>query len=105
MNNLLNLGVIEVMDLSGMGKMSRIRASRVRNDHGGRPWRFPSPSEIDYIGSLKSDYNIAPFVVGYYWSNVAIYETSSICYHLIDGSGQDIKNSSAWAYLILVRNL
>lgn len=109
MNNLYNLGVIEVMDLSHMGKMSHNRARKIRREvYGGRPWRFPKHDEISYIASLKRDYNIAGFVPGYYWSSVSIYASNVMVYSIDKSLNVHAYNSrvdSASAYFILVRDL
>lgn len=109
MNNLYNLGIIQVMDLSHMGKMSHNRARKIRREvYGGRPWRFPTKEEITYIASLKNDYNIAGFAPGYYWSSYSVYESSVMVYSIIKSSNVHSYNArvnSADGYLILVRDL
>lgn len=109
MNNLYNLGIIEAMDLSHMGKMSYNRARKIRREvYGGRPWRFPTQEEITYIASLKRDYNIAGFAPGYYWSSVSIFSGNIMVYsinHSLNVHAFNAKVNSASAYSILVRNL
>lgn len=110
MDNLYNFGLIEVMDLSHMGRMSYVRAKKIKKEvYGGRPWRFPTEKEILYAMSLKVDYNISAFKYGYYYSSVSMYESHVMVYGLLMDKNRFRRFHApvvnAIGHLMLVRDL
>jgi hypothetical protein len=101
-----NFGIMGVADLSHMGKMSTNRDSKIRMlEYGGRPWRFPNIQELSYIRSLKMEYNLGAFSEEYYWTSQSVLETSCVAYNMKKGNGLMIKNTSASASLILIKDI
>jgi hypothetical protein len=103
---LYNLGVIEVMDLSNLGIMSYNRAKKIRNEeYGGRPWRFPTMKEMDYIRSLSMSLGVHILDHKYYWTSVGLSVTSTVGYHMKTGTGTMMKDTTAACKMILIRDL
>lgn len=102
----LNLGVIEVANLSSLGKMSHNRANKIRKEQfGGRPWRFISPSEFEYIRKLNLGLGLGlgGLPPGFYWTSSAFGVSEVLAFNINTGFPWHMKKSSADCFVLLVR--
>jgi hypothetical protein len=104
----LNLGVIEVANLSSLGKMSYNRANKIRKEQfGGRPWRFISASEFGYIRKLHLGLGLGlgGLPPSFYWSSSAFGVSEALALNLVTGFPWHTRKSSADCFVLLVREV
>ena len=100
-----NLGIIEVLDLSDLGVTSYNRATKIRKEKYGRPWRLPTMKEMDYIRNLSMSLGVHILDYKYYWTSTSPYQSSTIGYHMESGTGSLIKDTTKACKMILIRDL
>lgn len=100
---IIKSGNIEIINFSNLGRISYNRATKIRKDYGGRPFRFPSREEIEYISEFLK-LGIGGFVENYYWSNFSHWQSSVMCFNT-KGYGINIEKGRASAFFVMVRDI